>query len=335
MSISRQGKPAAEGAKAIIAELDPLYPAKTVELNRELCQVLLAIGAPDAVAKTVKLLEDAPTQEEQLNYVLALRTITDGWTPELHRTYLGWWAKDHHEAKHPAYVTKWFEEAGRPFGDGSSYNNFVAHLHEDAVKSLSDNDRTALADVIGEFHAGASRPVRKPSKTRTLVKEWKMEDLEPSLAEVGHGRSYKLGKAAFEEAQCMACHKFGNEGGAIGPDLTAVSSRFARRDVLESIILPSKVISEQFAATEVKTKSGDVQYGRLLEETGDHIVLMPNGLKPNEKVTINKADITLRRLSKVSPMPEGLVNTFKKEEILDMLAYIESGGRKDHPDFSK
>ena len=68
--------------------------------------MLLALDAPDAVAKTVKLLEAAPTQEEQIDYVLALRTIKDGWTPELRRQYFSWWTKDHSkaDAKHPDYV---------------------------------------------------------------------------------------------------------------------------------------------------------------------------------------------------------------------------------------
>ena len=333
VSISRQGKPSGDQAKAIVAELDPLYPGKTVELNRELAQVLLALDSPAAVAKTVKLLDAAPTQEEQLNYILALRTIKEGWTPELRRDYFGWWLKDHHDAKHPEYVTKWFEEAGRPYADGSSYNNFIAHLHDDAKKSLSADDQKLLADVIDAFTPGG-KPAKGATRVRKVVKEWVMADIEPSLADVGHGRNFNRGKAAFEDAQCLACHKFGNEGGAVGPDLTAVSSRFARKDILESIILPSKVISEQYAATEGKTKAGEIFYGRLLQETDQFIVIQPNPLKP-ETTKINKSELALRRLSKVSTMPEALINTFSKDEILDMLAYMESGGRKEHPDFAK
>jgi putative heme-binding domain-containing protein len=334
VSISRHGMPAATDAKAIIAELDPLYPAKSVELNRELCQVMLALDAPDAVAKTVKLLELARTQEEQIDYVLALRTIKTGWTPELHRAYFSWWTNDRrtNPARHPDYQARWYSDAGRTYADGRSYNGFIAHLHADAVSSLSAEEEKSLADVTNAYIPPAST-LKKPAKTRKLVKEWKMEDIEPALADVGHGRDFDRGKTVFEEAQCLACHKFGNDGGAVGPDLTAISSRFARRDILESIIPPSKVISEQFMNTEVRTKSGDVQVGRLVEETADHIILQPDQLKP-EKTTIQKADIQLRRFSKVSPMPEGLVNTFAKDEILDLIAYLESAGRKSHPDFS-
>jgi putative heme-binding domain-containing protein len=130
---------------------------------------------------------------------------------------------------------------------------------------------------------------------------------------------------------CMP--KFGDEGGSVGPDLTAVSSRFQRRDLLESIILPSKVISGQCMNTEVRTGDGEMVSGRLVQETADALVLQPNPLAATT-VTVKKAELTLRRLSKLSPMPEGLANNFSKSEVLDLLAYLESGGRKDHPDFS-
>jgi putative heme-binding domain-containing protein len=334
VSISRQGKLPAELAKPVIAELDPLYPAASVPLNRELAQVLLSAEAPDAVAKTVKLLQAAPTQEEQLNYVLALRTIKTGWTPELREQYFGWWAADHSKAQHLDYVTKWFADAGIRYNDGASYNNFVKNLHADAVNALSPDERTALASVIAAYVPPGSKP-RKIAKPRTtLVKEWKMADVESDLAATGHGRNFARGKEVFESTQCLACHRFGNEGGAVGPDLTAVASRFSRHDIMESIVDPSKVVSEQYMNTAVRLKNDDTVIGRLIQETADTLVIQPNPLTP-EKVTVKKADIKVRQLSKISPMPEGLVNALNKDELLDMLAYIESGGRKDHPDFAK
>ena len=93
VSLSRQGKPSPELAKLLVGELDPFYPAASEPLNRELCQVLLALDAPNAVACTMALLAAAPTQEQQLLYVLYLRTVKTGWTPELRRQYFGWWTK--------------------------------------------------------------------------------------------------------------------------------------------------------------------------------------------------------------------------------------------------
>jgi putative heme-binding domain-containing protein len=336
VSIARHGKPTTEVAASVIHDLDPFFPGKTFELNRELSQILLALDAPGAVAKTVGLLNSARYQEEQTAYILALRTIKNGWTNDLRREYFAWWAKDHSLAQHPAYVLKWFEEAGRPYGDGASFHNFIAHLHDDAEETLTPQEHKSLKDVLAAFVAKPGKPRKgKAAGPTKFVKEWKMADLEPVLAQASHGRNFERGQALFEDAaQCLACHKFGSEGGSVGPDLTAVSSRFNRHDILESIILPSKVISDQYANMKVRFKEGGGVIGRIVEETNDHIIVQPSMLSP-EKVTVSKADIANREVSTISPMPEGLVNNLTKADILDLLAYVESGGKKDHPDFRK
>jgi putative heme-binding domain-containing protein len=335
VSIARQGKPQGDAAKALVSELDPLYPAETFPLNRELCQVLLALDAPGAVAKTMKLLDSGPTQEEQILYVHHLRTIKDGWTPELRREYFAWFAKDRSNIKHPEAELKWFEDAGRPYADGASFPRFIANFHADAVKTLSDEERKSLNDVIAEYVPPQEQQRRRPpQQARKVVKNWTMAEALPLLERANKGRNFNRGKQAYEAAQCLACHKFGNEGGAGGPDLTAISSRFTRRDILESIIEPSKVISEQYQNVAVVRKSGDPVVGRLLEETGDKLVLQPDLLKP-DKVEVKKSEVVRKVPSKLSPMPEGLVNILTADELLDLIAYMESGGRRDHPAFAR
>src|SRR5207244_12928162 len=91
---------------------------------------------------------------------------------------------------------------------------------------------------------------------------------------LGRGRDTDLA------GQCIKCHRLGNEGGTVGPDLTAVASRFGRREILESIIEPSKVISEQYQNEVVTTKTGKVITGRLMDESADHIVIKHDPLSP-------------------------------------------------------
>jgi hypothetical protein len=145
VSMARQGKPAADMAKPIIDELDAAFPTKTYPLNRELSQVLLALEAPDAVAKTVALLKDARSQEEQVGYVQMLRTITKGWTPELRQQYFTWFTQDRKAARHWDNAVKWFQDAGIAYSDGSSFPRFIASFHADAVKTLSPEEKTTLA----------------------------------------------------------------------------------------------------------------------------------------------------------------------------------------------
>ena len=81
--LNRFGRPDESIAQRLIGRFDPHYPARVRELNAELCQLLVYLQAPDAAAKTVALLEQAPTQEEQIHYAQALRTLKSGWTPAL------------------------------------------------------------------------------------------------------------------------------------------------------------------------------------------------------------------------------------------------------------
>jgi len=338
VSFTRQGRPSQAMAERGIDKLSKQYPAKSFALNHELSQILLAAGAPDAVANTMKLLEAAPTQEEQIWYVLSLRTIKDGWTPELRKEYLSWWTKDRAGLKHPPEVMKWFADAGRPYADGASFPKFIGNFHADAVKTLSPQERDSLKDVIAAYTPPDQRRRAPEQKPRQLVKAWQMADLTGSLEQAAKGRNFRRGREAYLAAQCAACHKFGNDpatiAGDVGPDLTAVASRFTRRDILESIIEPSKVISEQYMNTAVRLKNGDTVVGRVLEDTPDKLVLSPDQRKP-EKVTVNKKDVERRVPSQLSPMPSDLVNVLTKDEILDLLAYIESGGKRDHPAFAK
>ena len=333
VAVSRNGKPSPEATRQVIGELDPLYPATSESLNRELSQVLLALDAPDAVAKSVKQLTEAKTQEDQISLVLALRTITDGWTNDLRKTYFSWWTQNHSQAQHPPTVLQWFDDAGRPYADGSSFPKFIGNFHTDAAKTLKPDEAAALQPILAAYVPPGTR-VRTAPKKRTVVKNWKMTDLEPVLAQAEKGRSYNRGKAAYEAAQCILCHKFGNDGGSVGPDLTAIASRFKPHDILESIIEPSKVISEQFQNTILELKDDDQVDGRILEETADAVVIQPNPLQP-EKRTIKKSDIKGRRASKLSPMPPNLVDILSQDEILDLIAYLESAGRKDAPMFQK
>ena len=106
-----------------------------------------------------------------------------------------------------------------------------------------------------------------------------MADLAADLDRVGRGRNFERGKEVFASTQCLACHRFGNDGGGVGPDITAVSSRFNRRDLLESILDPSKVVSDQYATYAIRMKDGKTHVGQIIEENNDHILLATDPLK--------------------------------------------------------
>lgn len=338
VAISRSGKPSGDAAAKLIAELDASYPAKSEHLNRELCQVMLALEAPNAITKTMSLAEKAATQEEQVTYMMHLRTAKNGWTPELRKQYFSLWIKDRLNKKQPDYVTQWFADAGIRYTDGASFPRFLANFHNDAKATLTAGEAEALAPVVNAYVPPGAKPARRPAPaTRKFVKEWQTADLMPLLEQVGKGRNFAKGKEVYESeaGKCNACHRFANEGGMTGPDLTAIATRFQRKDILEALTEPSKVISEQFANSQIKTTDGRVVVGRVLEDTDEKVVLQADPLKPKELVTLKKSEVAKREFSKVSPMPTGLLNNFTQEEILDLLAYLEAAGQKDHRNFTK
>jgi putative heme-binding domain-containing protein len=332
VSLSRQGKTDPQVTGPLIAELSPLYPAKTISLNRELCQILLALDAPGTIGKTLQLLSAAPTQEEQLNYAVALRTISNGWTPELRRQYFTWWAK-RDPSHHPADELRWFSEAGRGYSDGASFNNFLVKIRRAAMSNIPAAELASFQPVLDSWIEPMPRP-KTSKKKRNFVQDWKMTDLESDLDKVGHERNFADGQDAVFAVQCLMCHRMGDEGGSVGPELTAISSRFSRHDILESILEPSKVISDQYANTEMELNNGTMVIGRIVSETDDKIVVRPSMLTADTQ-EVRKADVKSRALSKISPMPPGLLNMLSKQEILDLLAYLEAGGRADGAPFKK
>ncbi len=160
---------------------------------------------------------------------------------------------------------------------------------------------------------------------RTIVREWRMDDLLPVLEKAKAGRSFASGQGAFRDSGCVECHRFAGEGGTVGPDLAGVGGRLAVHDLLESILVPSRVIADEYAVFDVETEGGEIFSGRIEREDGDVLVLRAasSGEAP---VEIKKKSIHRRARSDVSNMPAGVVNVMEKEQILDLLAYLLSDG---------
>ena len=74
------------------------------------------------------------------------------------------------------------------------------------------------------------------------------------------------GAMLFEKAQCVSCHRYGDRGDTVGPDLTNVSKRFQKKEILESILFPSHVISDQYASQTIVTNDGQSYAGMVVAE---------------------------------------------------------------------
>lgn len=156
----------------------------------------------------------------------------------------------------------------------------------------------------------------------TASSKWKMSELKNFLEKDEKGRHGDVarGKLVFTKTNCIKCHKFGSEGEGLGPDLTTLKSRFQRADILESILDPSKVISDQYRGTVVVTINGQTITG-LAAPQGDSVTILQTD---GTKVTLKKSEIESQIASTVSPMPEKLIDELTLQEIADLFAYLES-----------
>ena len=309
---NRFKKPDAETAKKIIAKLDPQFPSKSREINAILCEVLVYLEAPGVAGKALKLIETAPTQEEQVEYAKSLRVLKTGWTMEQRTAYFSWFLK------------------AANFRGGMSFGLFMKNIKDDAVATLTEKEKVALKPIL------EAKPIEGPAvigKVRPLVKNWTMDDLTPELEKGLTKRNYDKGRILFGEGKCFGCHRFDNEGGAQGPDLTIVSGRFSPRDLLESIILPSKEISDQYAAVRFELDDGKIVIGRIVNHGNDNMTILPDMLDPSKTIDVNRRRVEKMEKSKISMMPEGLLSTLEKDEILDLMAYLLSRGDRNHKMF--
>lgn len=315
LAFIRLGEPDDETKQAVAAVLDAMYPVKstdqsddmTAALNRELSMLLIYLDSPDAAAKTIALMKSSPTQEQQIQLALWLRSLKSGWTVELRREYF-----------------EWFKAASGHRG-GNSFNGFLKNIKDEVVATLTDDEKLQLEDALKI----ESAPIVE-AEARKTVQKWTVADLTP-IAESQldlNKRDLENGAKMFRVAACYKCHRFAGQGGIVGPDLTAVSGRFNNQNLIESLVDPAKVISDQYQMSTFQLESGKLVTGRVANLNGDTIMVMENMLEPGKFTNVNRKQVEDIIESKSSPMPNGLLDTMTRNDILDLLAYLKSGNRR-------
>ena len=306
----------AELAGKIISQLDPHFPADTQESNRLLCETLVYLQSPTVAEKGIALLESATTQEEQMEYARSLRMLTTGWTNALRTSYFEWFLK------------------AASFRGGASFVAFIENIRKDAETTLTDQEKTDLAELLAR-EPEIKSPLEAAMSAlagRTNFTDWKLED----LADAGDnmtGRDFVRGRRMFAATACFSCHRFNNEGGATGPDLTSAGGRYSPRDFLDQIINPSKEINEQFVPVQVSMLDGTAVHGVIVNLNGDRVMINTDLTNPNQRTAVDRKLVKSIDPSPVSPMPPMLLGRLEKEEIYDLVAYALSGGNPEDKRF--
>jgi putative membrane-bound dehydrogenase-like protein len=126
------------------------------------------------------------------------------------------------------------------------------------------------------------------------------------------------GRAVFRRV-CTACHRVRDRGYDFGPDLTDVGKRLTRRELIESIIEPSKKVDAKYITSTVITMDGKALVGFVKDKTENSLTLL---MAEGKRQTLSFADIEEVVETKQSSMPENLASTLAPAEFLDVIEYM-------------
>ena len=128
------------------------------------------------------------------------------------------------------------------------------------------------------------------------------------------------GRVLFNRT-CAACHKLYGHGGNIGPDITG-ANRTNLDYLLGNILTPSAIIQDAYKMHIVLTEDGRVFSGIPAGE--DKRTLKLKIANQDVPVSIAKSQIESREIAPVSMMPDGILKTFKDDEVIDLVSYLQS-----------
>ena len=338
----RMGEPSKETAAVLAKKFDPHFPTGSDLVSRELVQLLVYLKSPTIVEKVcaelkkpskpltqdgldelllrnrgyggtfANMLKNAP-DPQKLSYFYTLRNATVGWNVERWKVYYG------------------FLEEARTKSGGASFKAFLAAFEKDAFANATDADRLAI-------EAAKLRPAYKAPVLPKAIgpgKEWTTADLLALEPKLKSGRNFKNGERAYAAARCVVCHRFGGDGGATGPDLSQVAGRFGLKDLSEAIVEPSKVISDQYKASVIRTVDDKTITGKIVNEGGGKYTVVLDPEDSSKVMELKKEDVADIKASNISLMPEKLLNGLNENEVLDLLAYMLSRGDPNHAMFKK
>ncbi len=250
-----------------------------------------------------KLLENMPPIAA-LQVAFILRNAQAGWDEELARQYFSFF---------PAAV----ERSG-----GNSYAQHLINIREDAIRNIPVKAKAGLGEIIAVPLMPQPINVTKP---KGPGREWTSAEALDVVAQLKDS-SFENGRNLFHATSCIKCHRFNGEGDAIGPDLSTVANKFSKKDLIESLVEPSKTISDQYGSHQVITLDGRNLIGRVVE-TGDEIRVYTEDVNA-PAIIVKLADVDEMIPSKVSQMPTKLLDELNEQELRDLVAYLLSAGDK-------
>ena len=120
---------------------------------------------------------------------------------------------------------------------------------------------------------------------------------------------------------CRNCHKIGETGRAVGPDLTKIGAQRTSEELLESILEPSRKIDQKYALHTIETTAGRIHSGLMLRQDDSSVTLIDTA---GQETKIQRNDIEEMVTQPRSMMPDLLVKDLTAQELADLLLYLKS-----------
>lgn len=319
----RDEDPDAPGRADLRAGLGPTllgrYPHADDRVNRQLERLLAFLQPDGALAKMVAELGSGRPPAEQIHTAYCLRAIDRGWTAELRQE-----------------VVAWFDDA-REFRGAASMEGYVDAIWNDVLERFPAEERGAAEERLRSNRAERARRAAELVTAVEGDRPGKSDLAQMSFEELAEYLEYDVmayerhspeqGERVFHRARCSACHVFGDIGRGGGPDLSTVVKRFRRSEVLESIMFPSRVISDQYQAVDVVLDDGSLHSGMVVEDTARRLTLIDAGAN---RLDLDKSRIRSREPSSLSIMPEGLLDAMTLSDLASLMRFLDGGAEQEH-----
>ena len=243
--------------------------------------------------------------------------------------------------KAPAWAAKALDALVRGVNAG---DRGTPELKSAALASLAGNragtvwllDTHAKNELPKELVAEAGRLVRNSAfqdlRNRALLAFPAANKLNPknlpAISELAKrsgdaARGKAVWAASFAgAAQCAKCHMVRGVGGQVGPDLSMIGKKASRENLYESILMPSKAIADQYIQHSVLTTAEVTVSGLLVSDTPAGVTLRDANGKDTFVAKKDMAEAP--RKLKTSIMPEDIVAALNEDELVDLVAYLET-----------
>ena len=338
----RMGEPAKEVASKLAAKLDSFFPSNDERLNRDLGDLLVYLKSSTIAGKITQLLmqPSKPVDGKEMEELLMRNRGYGGGIakmysnfPDLQKNYYLYSLRNLKENWNIDQRKMYFTALNdaRTRSGGASYQGFLNNIEKEAFDNATDNERLAIEAL------GLKKPYKAPAlpKATGPGRDYKLEEIVQLADGKMVKRDFKNGQKMYAASRCVVCHRYNGDGGATGPDLSQVAGRFSLKDLCESIVEPNKVISDQYKASIIETKSGKFITGKVVSENAESLIVVTDPEDSSKVQDLKKKDVESVKVSPVSLMPQDLLKTLNENEVLDLLAYLLSRGDPSHTMFKK